>query len=688
MKTKHLFMGMCLFLFLLASCSQLVGPSQSATEQPTLQKATLSVETDLSRVQGVYINEKGARFDIVSQEGSDGTSVNCVEALQIVEVNQEPLATMASHLSARPEKLLKALVLGRRNDGFPGLWLIYKDDSIQAVQDNEEGGKSSKLAETKEMNWLLHGVFGWVYHAQQILGPDSQGGYIIVGYAENPKGFDLGRWEIKPGTTVAVYWRLAPYPHGFYRLSRARIIGQPSANYVKHWKEIDQDFHGESHRHHLYQFLHSVFSSFRLFFLDWFDIYLTNFISASYDKQKDVYLVTGPADGPAVKMKGQTGTATIKLDGIITITLEQIGEKTLSLAADINASGSSSPAGLTVFGGKLYFRANDGFSGAEPWSFDGTNAVQVADIRAGSASSTPRYLAVFGTGLYFQATDGSDFRLFCTSGSGATRVTDLYLPIYLTVFGGQLFMGAYDTPANGEELWRYDGTTAALVQDLNPGGLGGYPSYLTVYNNQLYFQADDGTTGKELYRSDGSSISLAADIPPSGSGSVPSFLTLFGSDLYFVANGDGYGAELWRFNGSSAARITDLNTSGDSLSTQSPMVVYDNALYFCADDGSTGVELWKYNGVTALRVADINPGTGHGLTQPASFAVYNGALYFGADDGTHGTELWSYNGSSVQMVKDINPAGSSFPKEFGVFNNKLYFQADNGTSGAELWVLY
>ena len=328
MKTKHVLMGMILCLLLLFSCSQLVGPSKSGTEQPAIQ-TTLSVETDQSRGQGVYINEKGARIDIVSQEGEEDASVSCVEALEIAKVDQGSASPAAGLVSAKHQKQLKALVLGRRHDGFPGLWLIFNDDSIHVVEDNEEGGKCSKLAESKELNWLLHGVFGWVYHAKTLLGPDSQGGYIIVGYAENPKGFDLGRWEIEPGTTVAVYWRLLPNPHGFFHLSRARIIGQPSAAYAKHWKEIDQEFHGKSYRHHLNRFLHSVFASFRLFFLDWFDLYLTNFTDAKYDGQKDVYLVTGPVAGPAVKMEGQTGTATITLDGIITIAIEQMSNETL-----------------------------------------------------------------------------------------------------------------------------------------------------------------------------------------------------------------------------------------------------------------------------------------------------------------------------------------------------------------------
>jgi hypothetical protein len=319
MKRTHVLAGLGILLLLLAvSCSLPQGPAGSAVA--TIQPQKLAVETDASRRQGVYVNEKGERFDIVSQEGSEGASIRCVEALQILEVAQQ---AVAKSFSTHQHQALKALVLGRRHDDWPGVWLIFGDDTIHPVEDNEDGGKSSKLAETKEIDWLIHGVFGWVYKAELLLGPDSEDGYIILGYAKNRIGFDLGRWKIEPNTTVAVYWRLAPNSHGYYRLSRARIIGQPSADYAERWRETDNDFPNKPYRHHLYRFLHSLFASFRLFFLDWFDLYLTGFTSAKYEGQKQVYLVTGPVAGPAVKLKDQTGTATITLDGVITIALEQ-----------------------------------------------------------------------------------------------------------------------------------------------------------------------------------------------------------------------------------------------------------------------------------------------------------------------------------------------------------------------------
>ena len=78
------------------------------------------------------------------------------------------------------------------------------------------------------------------------------------------------------------------------------------------------------------------------------------------------------------------------------------------MVADINPSGSSMPAYLTVFSNKLYFRAYDGTNGYELWNYDGTNALSmVADINSGSGSSDLAFLTVFNNELYFNAGDGT-----------------------------------------------------------------------------------------------------------------------------------------------------------------------------------------------------------------------------------------------------------------------------------------
>ena len=42
-----------------------------------------------------------------------------------------------------------------------------------------------------------------------------------------------------------------------------------------------------------------------------------------------------------------------------------------------------------------------------------------------------------------------------------------------------------------------------LVKDINPGSDGSDPSYLTKFNNKLYFSASDAENGDELWVSDG-----------------------------------------------------------------------------------------------------------------------------------------------------------------------------------------
>ena len=65
---------------------------------------------------------------------------------------------------------------------------------------------------------------------------------------------------------------------------------------------------------------------------------------------------------------------------------------TITLAANIfnyvsKWSMGSLPGNFAVFKGKLFFSANDGASGAELWSFDGTSAVLEADVRPGTSGS-------------------------------------------------------------------------------------------------------------------------------------------------------------------------------------------------------------------------------------------------------------------------------------------------------------
>lgn len=338
MKQGKLVFG--LLILVLASCYL---PQNPGNVDGTETDVQLAVKTDKSRDQGVYVNENGDDFDIVSEEGPDGKIVRCVEAVDIVQVDGGVGEAVKSFGDSG---IVKALILGRRADGYPGVWEVLYDDSIRPVSYNEAGEKNSKAGDSCEVEWLMHGSFGWQYHVlKPILGPDSEGGYIFVGYAENTRGVDFGGpWTIEEGTTVAVYWRLEKkYRH--FHLSRARIIGEPNEDYSKWNKTSDKDFPNRYRYRHsmLVHFFLYLFDSFKFFFLESFDIYLTDVLEAEYDKEKDLYLVTGHVDGSfsqstPTKMSGKggnvekveekeketttIGTAAITPNGEITITVK------------------------------------------------------------------------------------------------------------------------------------------------------------------------------------------------------------------------------------------------------------------------------------------------------------------------------------------------------------------------------
>ena len=85
---------------------------------------------------------------------------------------------------------------------------------------------------------------------------------------------------------------------------------------------------------------------------------------------------------------------------------------TATEVAEINPSGSSSPAVLAALDGRLYFRASDG-TDTELWQYDPTtdSATKVADINPSGSSFFYELTALEGK-LYFDGFDGTDRELW------------------------------------------------------------------------------------------------------------------------------------------------------------------------------------------------------------------------------------------------------------------------------------
>ncbi len=245
-------------------------------------------------------------------------------------------------------------------------------------------------------------------------------------------------------------------------------------------------------------------------------------------------------------------------------------------------------------------------------------------------------------------------------------------PSFLTVYRNQLFFRG-NTGLNDTELWRFDGTNASRAADINPGLSGSSPSYLAALNGNLYFDASSSGVGYKLRRFDGTNVSVVNANPSAFFGSGAWNPVVWNNELWFWSNG-----RIYRFNGSSISGLVNPPWAN------SEPVLFNNALYYSGQETSFGTELWRFNGSTQARVTDINPGGGDAYPD-ALYAAQDG-IYFRARTSTHGMELYRYDGSAAVRVADINPGpADSNPGDFCAFGGHVYFSADNGTNGYELW---
>ncbi len=296
-----------------------------------------------------------------------------------------------------------------------------------------------------------------------------------------------------------------------------------------------------------------------------------------------------------------------------------------------------------------------------------------------------------------------------------TGITSDWEPSSTVIFREELWFPA-PSEEYGWELWHSDGTASGtrLAADINPGPANSYPFYLVVYKDALYFFAKDAAHGIELrktfwdnalkiYRTE-----LVKDIYAGTEFGIKprevTELVVFEDFLFFVANDGVKGKEVWRSDGTAAGtvRVTDINPgSGDAdpkyltvLSTSST----GDKLVFSARVGIDDRELWKIEkqGSPATFnvsiVKDISPGFQSSnpdiLYDYGRFTQLKGELYFSAKDGTHGRELWKTDGTSAGtvMIKDIMPGGGDGLDGDGanIFKEKLFFLAEDGGK-QKLW---
>lgn len=286
-----------------------------------------------------------------------------------------------------------------------------------------------------------------------------------------------------------------------------------------------------------------------------------------------------------------------------------------------------------------------------------------------------------------------------------------------------------------------------MVFDLNTNGMStsnSNPSSFAVYNNKLYFSANEGGfLGKELYViNNNDSPHLVADIFSGyNNGSNPQQLTVFQNKLFFICDNriwvydsinspymfiSYYNLPLYcyandrsllvfnnklyintkytfyGYPGNPSPTYSDTTFVFDGISnpvaitnnspcnfdpTKHSCIKFKSKIFFNSVD-SHGDELWVCDSLNNAAIySDIAPGSTS--SNPHCFFIYNNKFFFVASlNNTQETQLWSCDGvnqPAIAVNMNNGFCGDTI-SGYAILNNKLYFEATDQSHGSELWV--
>lgn len=349
------------------------------------------------------------------------------------------------------------------------------------------------------------------------------------------------------------------------------------------------------------------------------------------------------------------------------------------------AAGLQKPVGFVPLNGKLLFIATSTTHGRELFAFDGTTTTLVKEIASvgaylfshafEAAIEDPKEFknrtCVFNDKLYFTASDNGYSEtansLWYTDGTNAGTVkvfqnTFLNNIRFFKEFNGRLYFIATN-PTYGQEIWSTDGTQAGttLLKDINPGtGSSTYFQYnpnFTIFNNKLYFVANDGTTGYELYATDGTTAGTSKVVDLNGYASTSSHIGSFYGDNQYI---------------------------------YTPMKVFNNKLYFACKPYTTTYPYNYYSTYTLFSTDGTSAGTSFvgDLGLATGFTVANDKLFVYARSraNAYNQGIWKVdtNGNVTYLHQcpyfygDTGTSDDTPFNEMRNFNNELFFQGSIG----------
>ncbi|MBK8099536.1 MAG: hypothetical protein IPK26_20700 [Planctomycetes bacterium] len=328
--------------------------------------------------------------------------------------------------------------------------------------------------------------------------------------------------------------------------------------------------------------------------------------------------------------------------------------------------GGAAPRDLVARGGDVFFTATNAALGQELWRMSLANGQLASlDLEPGPLGSAPQDLVAMP--------------------SSAGPLPDLWF--------------SAEVSGPGRELWRHDGTSAAMLVDANPGEGSSRPKVLGHADGRVFFAAENPTSGRELWRTDGSpgGTSMAFDAVPGLGSSDPKVcgvLTVGATESLLYAADSPFGRELHRADASTVTPVLVRNLTNSILSS-SPRAVAGagaggvtarwsdgRALILASSPPSTSPSwsLWAADGQSGIATQLLGPGFLPLPETPQAIAFGDGTALLLVNYGS----LSSANPSLY--VTDGTPAGTSLartlpvpgiqkPRVFGLmeFGNRVYF---------------
>ena len=257
-------------------------------------------------------------------------------------------------------------------------------------------------------------------------------------------------------------------------------------------------------------------------------------------------------------------------------------------------------------------------------------------------------------------------------------------PAEVTVVGSRVFYVSFD-PAHGEELWVYDGTSAHIVADLEPGTGDFGPRDLVAMGSRVFFHGR-GAHLAELWSSDGTAAGTTRIFTwPAASGFGIEGMRVAGNRLYFRGEDPtrAYPWELFTSDGTTSG-THELQTKGVPWLDKSTATLPDGRIFFKGYPTSgLGFAIWVSDGTQA--------GT-RALTDAMYFGqmlrAAGSQVFFMVGANAQYGDLWATDGTvgGTRLVKSVSPTSAAGATNLMPLGSNVIFFADDRTHGMEPWI--